>query len=340
MFWRLLGWFFGAVFGGMLLLAMAVYAHYRDFLETPLTVPAEGLVVSVEPGDSVGRVGRRLADVGALEVVPYFRLHGRLSGLASRIQVGEYAIDPDTTPAQLLSAMASGRVLQRSLTVVEGWTYRQLREALARHPHITQTLEGLSDEETMARLGHPGQHPEGRFFPDTYLFPSGFTDFEFLQRAYRRMDEQLTEAWADRTPDLPLDSPEEALILASIIERETGQSGERREVAGVFIRRLQQDWLLQTDPTVIYGLGDAFDGDLRRRDLETDTPYNTYTRKGLPPTPIALPGAASLQAAVDPAPGDAMFFVSRGDGTHQFSRTLDEHNRAVRRYQLQQQQTQ
>jgi len=339
-FWRLLGWFFGAVFGGMLLLAMAVYAHYRDFLETPLTVPAEGLVVSVEPGDSVGRVGRRLADVGALEVVPYFRLHGRLSGLASRIQVGEYAIDPDTTPAQLLSAMASGRVLQRSLTVVEGWTYRQLREALARHPHITQTLEGLSDEETMARLGHPGQHPEGRFFPDTYLFPSGFTDFEFLQRAYRRMDEQLTEAWADRTPDLPLDSPEEALILASIIERETGQSGERREVAGVFIRRLQQDWLLQTDPTVIYGLGDAFDGDLRRRDLETDTPYNTYTRKGLPPTPIALPGAASLQAAVDPAPGDAMFFVSRGDGTHQFSRTLDEHNRAVRRYQLQQQQTQ
>ena len=331
---RVIGWVFGAVLGLALLLGLALYAHYRAFLETPLTTPAEGLVLKVEPGDSIQRVGMKLHQAGALDTVAYFRLHGRLSGLASRIQVGEYRVTPDTTPATLLAAMVTGRVVQRSLTVVEGWTYRQLREALARHPQITQTLGDVPDQEIMARLGHPEQHPEGRFFPDTYLFPAGFTDFEFLQRAYQRMEQELAEAWAGRAPDLPLDSPEEALILASIIERETGQSGERREVSGVFTRRLQQDWLLQTDPTVIYGLGDDFDGNLRRRDLQTDTPYNTYTRKGLPPTPIALPGEASLRAAVDPAPGEAMYFVARGDGTHQFSRTLAEHNRAVREYQL------
>lgn len=334
MLWRLLALCFWSTLGLAVLLSLSLYAHYRAFVDTPLEVPAEGLVIQVQAGDSIQRVAARLYQAGALDAAPYFRLLGRLSGQASRIQVGEYRIDPGTTPRALLAAMASGRVLQHSLTVVEGWTFRQLRQALAAHPRIQQTLGDLSDAEIMAELGHPEQHPEGRFFPDTYLFPGNFSDLAFLRRAHQRMSDELTRAWEGRVAGLPLQSPEEALILASIIERETGQSGERREVSGVFIRRLEQDWLLQTDPTVIYGLGESFDGDLRRRDLQTDTPYNTYTRKGLPPTPIAMPGRASLEAAVDPAPGDAMFFVARGDGTHQFSRTLAEHNRAVRRYQL------
>lgn len=332
---RLLGLIFWAVLGAVTVLGLALYADYRAFLETPLGEQTEA-EFSVEPGDSIQRVALRLVSMGLMDSPLYFRLHARLTGQAGRIQVGEYRIGPEDTPATLLAAMASGKVLQRTLTVVEGWTFRQLREALAAHPQIHQTLGDRSDAEIMAELGHPDQHPEGRFFPDTYHFPSGFTDLEFLQRAHQRMAEVLAEAWAQRIQGLPLKSPDEALILASIVERETGQSGERREVAGVFIRRLEQDWLLQTDPTVIYGLGESFDGNLRRRDLETDTPYNTYTRKGLPPTPIAMPGRASLEAAVNPASGDAMYFVARGDGSHVFSRTLAEHNRAVRQYQLRQ----
>jgi len=199
---------------------------------------------------------------------------------------------------------------------------------------LVQTLSGLSDAEVMVRLGRPGEHPEGRFLPDTYHFPTGFTDEAFLRRALTAMDQQLAAIWNQRAPDVPLQNADQALILASIIEKETGVTAERAEIAGVFARRLRLGMRLQTDPTVIYGLGETFDGNLRRRDLETDTPYNTYTRPGLPPTPIALPGIAALEAAVNPAPGDTLYFVADGQGGHVFSRTLDEHNRAVRRYQL------
>ena len=209
-----------------------------------------------------------------------------------------------------------------------------MMEAVRHHPKIQQTLEGLSDAEIMDRLGHPDENPEGRFFPDTYHFPRGTTDVVFLQRAYATMARRLDEAWRQRAPDLPLKTPYQALILASIIEKETGLPEERPAIAGVFIRRLRKGMRLQTDPTVIYGLGESCDGELRRRDLRRDTPYNTYVHKGLTPTPIALPGAGSLRAAVNPAPGDALYFVATGNGGHVFSNTLKEHNRAVRKYQL------
>jgi UPF0755 protein len=266
----------------------------------------------------------------------YLEAYARLNGLATRLQAGEYALTPGLTPPALLERIVAGQVIQYPLTVVEGWTFRQLRQALAAHPKLVQTLAGLSDAEIMTRLGRPGDHPEGRFLPDTYHFPAGFTDAAFLRRALTAMDQRLADLWKRRSPAAPLQEPYQALILASIIEKETGMAAERAEIAGVFARRLRQGMRLQTDPTVIYGLGEAFDGNLRRRDLETDTPYNTYTRAGLPPTPIALPGLAALEAAVNPADGDTLYFVADGEGGHVFSRTLEEHNRAVRRYQLKQ----
>ena len=310
-----------------------IYADYRRFLDTPLSVPTEGLVLEVQPGMGVAAIDRDLRrQTSPSRSVPYLQIHARLNGLAHRLQVGEYAITAGMTPRELLEQIVAGRVIQYPLTVVEGWTFAQLRQALAAHPKIVQTLRETDAAEIMARLGRPGAHPEGWFFPETYHFPAGTTDESFLRRALAAMERRLDEIWIRRAPDIPLDDPYEALILASIIEKETGVAAERSEVAGVFARRLRQGMLLQTDPTVIYGLGERFDGALRRSDLLTDTPYNTYTRRGLPPTPIALPGAASLAAAVDPAPGDTLYFVADGDGGHVFSRTLEEHNRAVRRY--------
>jgi UPF0755 protein len=230
--------------------------------------------------------------------------------------------------------LVSGKTLTHSITFPEGWTFRQWREQMASHPALVHTLKGLSDEAVMERLGHPGVHPEGRFFPDTYLFPRGFSDLQLLQWAWRRMEEELADAWRERDKGLPLKTSYEALILASIIEKETGMPSERREIAGVFIRRLKKGMKLQTDPTVIYGMGREYAGNIRRKDLKKDTPYNTYVHAGLPPTPICMPGRESLQAAVHPAAGKAFYFVARGDGSHQFSATLREHNRAVRKYQL------
>ena len=218
--------------------------------------------------------------------------------------------------------------------MVEGWTFQQLRQALSEHPKIAHTLGALSDAEIMARLGRPGEHPEGRFFPDTYHFPIGTSDEAFLRRALAAMDQRLNHVWSQRRSDLPFNDPYQALILASIIEKETRLPAERPTIAGVLARRLRKGMPLQTDPTVIYGLGQAFSGNLRRQDLLADTPYNTYTRKGLPPTPIALPGEGALAAAVNPTSGDALYFVATGEGGHAFSATLEEHNRAVRRYQL------
>lgn len=313
----------------------AVYADYRLFLDTPCGVPPEGLVLEVKPGMGVGDIARNLQErPGVLRSAFYLESFARLNGLASKLKAGEYAIVPSTTPRGLIEQIVAGRVIQYALVVVEGSTFQQLRQALAGHPKIVQTLQNASDADIMTQLGRPGEHPEGRFFPDTYHFPAGTTDEAFLRRALVMMDRRLDEAWSRRAPDLPLSDPYQALILASIVEKETALSAERPAIAGVFERRLRKSMLLQTDPTVIYGLGAAFDGNLRRRDLITDTPYNTYLRKGLPPTPIALPGAASLAAVMNPGPGDALYFVATGEGGHAFSATLEEHNRAVKRYQM------
>jgi len=312
-----------------------IHADYRRFLDAPLGVPTGGLVLEVKPGMGIGTIAQELRrQPGLLRSTFYLETYARFNGLAPRLQIGEYALTPGMTPRNLLERIATGQVIQYPLTVVEGWTFHQLRQALAAHPKIAQTLREASDAEIMARLDRPGRHPEGWFFPETYHFPAGFTDEAFLRRALAAMEQHLARAWNQRAADLPLDDPYQALILASIIEKETGLAAERPAIAGVFARRLRSGMLLQTDPTVIYGLGAAFDGDLRRRDLVTDTPYNTYTRKGLPPTPIALPGAGALEAAVHPADGDALYFVADGQGGHVFSKTLNEHNQAVRRYQL------
>lgn len=318
--------------GGLL---HGIWADYRRFLDTPLGVPPEGLVLAIKPGMGIGDIARDLQRrPGLSRPALYLEIYTRLNGLAPRLKAGEYALSFGLTPRILIDRIVAGRVIQYPLTVVEGWTFRQLRQALAAHPKIAQTLRQASDAEIMARLDRPAQHPEGWFFPDTYYFPAGFTDEAFLRRALEAMEQHLTQAWNRRAPDLPLDDPYQALILASIIEKETSLPAERPQVSGVLARRLRKGMLLQTDPTVIYGLGEAFDGNLGQRDLTTDTPYNTYTRKGLPPTPIALPGVAALNAAVNPAAGDTLYFVADGRGGHVFSRTLDEHNRAVRRYQL------
>lgn len=261
----------------------------------------------------------------------YLQLYARFDGSAARIKAGQYRLSPGITPLEALGLLTTGRVVQYSLTIVEGWRFQELLRAVQAHPEIEQTADGA---DLMAALGDPQGHPEGRFLPETYQFPGGTSDVQFLRRAYAAMQRTLEAEWAGRAPDLPYESPEEALTMASIIERETGAAHERGEIAGVFVRRLRLGMRLQTDPTVIYGLGDAFDGNLRRRDLLTDGPYNTYMRAGLPPTPICLPGRAAIHAALHPADGDALYFVSRRDGTHQFSATLEEHNAAVRRYQL------
>lgn len=307
---------------------------YQSFVDAPLQVAGEGALIEVAPGASLTTVAQQLEGAGYLGSARYFIWMARLSGSAQQIRAGEYRIDRGMTPRQLLQAMVEGRVQLYALTLVEGWNFRQVMDAVHGSPYLAHTLIGLTDGEVMARLGYPGEHPEGRFFPDTYHFPRGTSDVQFLRRAYRQMREVLADEWARRSDGLPLATPEEALILASIIEKETGDPNERAAIAGVFVRRLHRGMRLQTDPTVIYGLGLDFDGNLRRRDLVTDTPYNTYTRHGLPPTPIAMPGRASLHAALHPAPGEALYFVGRGDGTHQFSATLEEHNRAVQYYQL------
>jgi len=300
----------------------------------PLDEAAEAIIV--EPGSSFAVIAESLQAKGLIDSPLLFSLHARINNLAQRLQAGEYAIEPGLTAAALLRRMAAGEVIQHQFTIIEGWRFETLMAEIHAHPAIEKTLSAqASAAEVMAAIDRSGIHPEGRFLPETYSFPRGTSDVALLRRANRALEAALAEIWAERAAGLPLDSPEEALILASIIEKETGYAAERARIAGVFIRRLERGMRLQTDPTVIYGLGDAFDGDLKRIHLRTDTPYNTYTRHGLPPTPIALPGAAALRAAVNPAEGSSLFFVSRGDGRHVFSETYDEHRAAVRRYQLQ-----
>jgi UPF0755 protein len=331
------------LWGGLLVILLALlagfavfYSSYQHFQQQQLNVPADGLLYEFSSGASLSRLAHDLADRDVIEQPRLLILLGRQMDLAHRLQAGEYRLREDMTPADLLNALAEGDIEQYSLTVIEGQTFRELLAAVRASDVIVSTLETDNPDEIMSRLGHPGEHPEGRFLPDTYLFPRGTTDVGFLQRAYDAMQQRLASAWQDRDEGLPLESPYEALILASIVEKETGRADERPRIAGVFIQRLRKGMRLQTDPTVIYGMGESFDGNIRRRDLRTDTPYNTYTRDGLPPTPIALPGAAALEAVMHPDESGYLYFVATGDGqgSHYFSRTLKEHNMAVKKFQL------
>lgn len=326
---RLLAWLTAAA----LLLVAAAVTWASLALTRPLPISSP-VVIEVQPGQSLARVASDLAARGLLTEPQLLTLWGRLTGDAQRLHVGEYRLEPGLDARGLVARLASGQVLRRSLTLLEGWRFSEVRAALARAPRLAHTIDDLPDAEIMARLGAPGLSPEGQFFPDTYAYVAGSTDFELLRRAHARMQSVLADAWAHRAPDLSLTSPQQALILASLVEKETGVAADRARIAGVFERRLARGMRLQTDPSVIYGLGDAFDGNLTRRDLRAPTPWNTYVHAGLPPTPIALPGRDAIDAAVWPAVGDALYFVARGDGTSEFSATLEEHRAAVRRFQL------
>lgn len=315
-----------------------VWSEYQRFLNTPIEPPAGKTIFVIQPGDNLSRISQRLFQQG-LSPTPsiYLDLYGRYQGNASRIKAGEYEIASGTTLPELLQQFIDGKVVQYSLTLVEGMTSQQLLAKVRQHPKIVATDDKPDLAAVMAALGAPDQHAEGWFLPETYKFPAGTTDIQFLRRAYRKMQAELETAWANRAEDLPYKDPYEALIMASIIEKETGIAEERDVIAGVFVRRLQKGMRLQTDPTVIYGLGDTFDGNIRRKDLRTDTPYNTYTRHGLPPTPICLPGKEAIHAALHPADGDYLFFVATGeDGRHKFSTNYRDHKKAVQKYQLNQ----
>ncbi|HUR88220.1 MAG TPA: endolytic transglycosylase MltG [Ramlibacter sp.] len=325
--------FFRAVFLLSFLAAAGAAGWGWWWIHQPLRLATPSIDLSIEPGTLPRGVAQAVHDSG-VEVDPDL-LYGwfRLSGQGRAIKAGSYELEAGITPERLLSKLARGEESLRAVTLVEGWNFRQLRAALAKEGQLKPDTKSFTDEAVMALLGRPGVHPEGRFFPDTYTYAKGSSDVKVLQRAMRAMDKRLAQAWEQRSPRTAAKSPDEALILASIVEKETGHAGDRGLVSAVFNNRLRTGMPLQTDPTVIYGMGTSFDGNLRKKDLQADTPWNTYTRPGLPPTPISMPGKASLLAAVQPATSDALYFVSRGDGTSQFSANLDEHNRAVNQYQ-------
>lgn len=324
--------------GGIVLLVSLTLGWFSVdiyvFKETSMNIGPKTVDYSVEPGETMKAIAADLSRRGITDHPRYLVWLARWQGQADKMQAGEYALTPGMTPEQLLEKLVSGKVVQHSLTVVEGWTFREMLQAVDHDPYITHSLTGLSDPQIMTKLGLAESSPEGLFYPDTYHFPENTSDVTFLLRAYKDMRQRLEEAWRHRGGGLPYKSPYQALIAASIIEKETAIPAERPRIAGVLVRRLQRGMRLAVDPTVIYGLGKDFDGNLRRRDLHRDTPYNTYMHAGLPPTPIALPGGASLQAAVHPTDGDSLYYVSRGDGSHQFSATLEEHREAVAKYQL------
>ena len=303
------------------------------WLNQSLVLNADPIDLEVEPGTVPRSVAQAASEAG-VEVNPWLLYWWfRLSGQARQIKAGNYEITQGTTPRSLLRKLVRGEEALRAVTLVEGWNFKQVLAALTKEEQLTQDTRGLEPDLIMKSLGRPGLHPEGQFFPDTYTYAKGSSDLALLKRALRAMDKRLAAAWAQRAPDTPLTSPEQALILASIIEKETGRASDRPLIASVFSNRLKLGMMLQTDPTVIYGLGDQFDGNLRRRDLLADTPWNTYTRSGLPPTPIAMPGKSALLAAVQPASSKVLYFVARGDGSSEFSASLEAHNRAVNKYQ-------
>ncbi|WP_120993977.1 endolytic transglycosylase MltG [Stutzerimonas urumqiensis] len=302
-------------------------------LEQALAVQEPQLLL-VQPGDTPSGLFQRLEADGIIDDAFWLRVYWRLKLQDATLHSGEYQLVPGTTVRELLGAWQRGDVVRYNLTIIEGWTFKQLLAALEAEPKLEHTLKGLTSEQIMERLGHPSLHPEGRFYPDTYSFTRGTADFDILRRAFERLESVLAEEWARRAEGLPYDDAYQALVMASIIEKETGVPHERSMIAGVFVRRLEKGMLLQTDPTVIYGLGSSYDGTLNRAQLRQPTPYNTYVKPGLPPTPIALVGRAAIHAALHPADGESLYFVARGDGSHVFSATLREHNRAVRQFQL------
>jgi UPF0755 protein len=325
----------------LLLLALLLVAGFAGWMAwfasaaVPLKLNPQGVVdFDIRPGLGLKAAAQAMADAG-VGIRPWqFALLGRLSGRDRNIKAGSYEVGAGETAWQLLEKLTAGDVTQTEIVIVEGKTFRELRAKLDGHPDLRHDTAGLADAEILQRIGATESHPEGRFFPDTYLFARQSNDLAIYRRAYQAMQRRLVAAWENRDSSVPYRNIDEALTMASIVEKETGAAADRGKVASVFVNRLRKGMLLQTDPTVIYGLGEKFDGNLRKRDLETDTPYNTYTRTGLPPTPIALPGMASIEAALHPPKTDLYYFVARGDGSSAFSRTLEEHNRAVSKYQL------
>lgn len=320
---------FGVSVAAVLIFCGAFFLYATTELKTgPLPIQ-----FSLKEGGSLRGATQQMERAGVLRQPRVFEFMARLLGEAGNIKPGIYEIDQATTPYELLRTITEGDVTQHAITFVEGWTFRQMRKALDEHPNLKHDTRELDDAEILRRLGAKPPSPEGLFFPDTYHFDNGSSDLLVLRRAYRLMQAHLDTQWAGRAANLPLATPYEALIMASIVEKETGRPADRPLVAAVFINRLRKNMLLQADPTVIYGMGAEYRGNIRKRDLTTDTPYNTYTRTGLPPTPIAMPGLASLAATLNPPASDVLYFVSRGDGTSHFSRTLGEHERAVTKYQ-------
>jgi UPF0755 protein len=288
----------------------------------------------VKPGTSMRGLARQLHERGVIGEPHTVTWLGYITGRSRQLKAGEYRFRPGITAAELLDQVVAGRVIEYPLTLVEGWNFQQILKAIEAAPKLMHTLTGQTPPQIMARLGYPNVHPEGRFYPDTYYYSAGHTDAAILKQAFERMRGVLQEEWNHRAPNLPVKTMDEALVLASVIEKETGRAEERRLIAGVFVNRLRKGMKLQSDPTVIYGIGAAYDGNIRSKDLRQDTPYNTYTRRGLPPTPIAMPGRDAIIAALHPADTNALYFVSRGDGSHVFSATFPEHDAAVVKYQL------
>jgi UPF0755 protein len=315
----------------LLLIVAGLFAYYA---RTPIPLEHTPFEFALKQGSSLRSAAHQIRQAGGLNNEWLFVLLARGLGKAAQIKPGNYQLEHEVTPLQLLNMISKGQVEQSSLTIIEGSTFKELRSTLNEESTLRHDSVTLSDTEILNRIGATETAAEGLFFPDTYNFARGSSDIVVLKRAYQLMQRQLQENWKKRDANLPFDKPYQALILASIVEKETGQPSDRPMIASVFINRLRKNMRLQTDPTVIYGLGSKFDGNLRKRDLTHDTPYNTYTRNGLTPTPIALPGLASLQATLHPAPGRALYFVARGDGSSQFSNTLIEHNNAVNQYQI------
>lgn len=321
------------VFIGVVLIALAAGGSFAHWAQAPITTQEPAIDFTIAPGSGAHAAGEQIAAAGVPIEPLLFNLLARATDKSAKLKAGSYELKPGTTPLRLIDQLVRGEFAQESLTIIEGWTFKQMRQAMAAHKGLKHDTAALSDQSLMAKISPEYPQPEGLFFPDTYLFAKGASDLQIYKQAHTMLMTHLLQAWDKRDPALPYKNPYQALTMASIVEKETGQKSERGMIAGVFVNRLRLGMLLQTDPTVIYGMGDNYEGKIRKRDLETDTPYNTYTRGGLPPTPIALPGVQSLTAALAPARTEALYFVSRGDGTSQFSDNLPDHNRAVNQYQ-------
>ncbi|WBS00058.1 endolytic transglycosylase MltG [Pseudoduganella sp. SL102] len=318
------------------LVAAAAAGGFAWWSEQPIVGEGDNIPFTINKGSGAHAAGQQIAEAGVPIQPLLFNLLARFTGKSGKLKAGSYELKPGTTPLRLIDQLVRGEFAQESLTIIEGWTFRQMRQAIAAHKGLKHDTVGLSDTQLMEKLGSEYKQPEGLFFPDTYLFAKGSSELQIYKQAHTALLQHLDAAWAQRAADLPYADKYQALTMASIVEKETGQKAERAMIAAVFVNRLKLGMMLQTDPTVIYGLGEKFDGNIRKKDLETDTPYNTYTRNGLPPTPIALPGVQSLGAALAPARTTALYFVARGNGTSHFSDNLTDHNRAVNQYQRKQ----